>query len=326
MGNELAYAPHSVNKVPIGNASEAFMLRCHAQNLTDGTITWYTDLLRVWNRYLESNGVTLAKEVTPELIRSYFDDMRKRGMASGTIARTYGALRCFFGFLSRERMIPQNPFALIAKPRMEKKLIKPLSMEQARLLLAAINKRTFQGLRLWTMVVLMLDTGLRVAEVMGLRVDEMDFQAGVLRVMGKGAKERQVPFSSVAKQALWNYTVRRGEIPGQDLVFVSQFGKRLERCWMRKALRCVNQRLKLQGVRLSPHTLRHTFATQYIINGGDAFSLQEILGHSTINMVRLYVALANRDVALMHRRFSPMERMGVVPGSRRRIMVRGGLA
>ncbi len=322
MGNGIGYAPQSVNQVPIGNASEAFMLRCHAQNLTNGTITWYTDLLRLWNRYLESKGVTLAKEVTPELIRSYFDDMRKRGLASGTIAHTYGALRCFFGFLARERMIPQNPFALVAKPRMEKKLIKPLSMDQARLLLAAINKRPFQGQRLWTMVVLILDTGLRVAEVMGLRMDDVDFQVGALRVLGKGGKERQVPFSSTAKQALWNYIARRGEIPGQDFVFVSQFGQPLDRCWMRKALRCVNRRLGLKGVRLSPHTLRHTFATQYIINGGDAFSLQAILGHSTIDMVKVYVALANRDIALLHRRFSPMERMGVVPGSRRRIMIR----
>jgi integrase/recombinase XerD len=322
MGNSLEYAPHSVNKVLIGNASEAFMLRCQAQNLTDGTLTWYKDLLRVWNRFLEAKGVTLAKEVTPELIRLYLDDMRRRKLASGYVARTYGALRCFFGFLARERMIPQNPFALIAKPRMEKKLIKPLSMEQARLVLAGINKRTFQGQRLWTMTVLILDTGLRVSEALGLRLDQVDFQAGALRVMGKGAKERQVPFSSVAKQALWNYIARRGENPGQDLVFVSQFGQRLDRCWMQKALRRVNRKIGLQGVRLSPHTLRHTFATQYVINGGDAFSLQDILGHSTLDMVKVYVALANRDIAMLHRRFSPMERMGVVPGNRRRIMIR----
>lgn len=321
MGNSTVYAPHGFDKVLTANASEAFLLRCQAQNLSAGTITWYTDRLRLWNLFIEAKGVTMAKEVTPELIRLYLEDMRKRKMASGYVTRSYGALRCFFGFLARERMIPQNPFALIAKPRMEQKLIKPLTMEQARLLLAGINKRTFQGQRLWTMTVLILDTGLRVSEVLGLRLDQVDFQAGALRVMGKGAKERQVPFSSVAKQALWNYITRRGEVPGQDLVFISQFGQRLERCWMQKALRRANVKIGLQGVRLSPHTLRHTFATQYIINGGDAFSLQDILGHSTINMVRLYVTLANRDVAMLHRRFSPMERMGVVPGSRRRIMV-----
>lgn len=322
MGNDAGYAPCSISRVPIGNALEAFLLRCQAQNLTAGTLTWYKDLLRLWNRFLESKGVTLAKEVTPELIRLYLDDMRKRKMASGYVARTYGALRCLFGFLARERLIPQNPFTLVAKPRMERRLIKPLSMDQARLLLAGINKRHFHGQRLWTMIVLILDTGLRVSEVLGLKKDRVDFQAGVLRVMGKGAKEREVPFSSVAKQALWNYIVRRGEIPGQDVVFVSQYGQRLDRCWMQKALRCVNQKVGLQGVRLSPHTLRHTFATQYIINGGDAFSLQEILGHSTLNMVKIYVMLANRDLAMLHQRFSPMERMGVVPGSRRRIIVR----
>lgn len=321
MGEDLGYAPCGVNKVPIGNASEAFMLRCQAQNLSAGTLTWYKDLLRVWNRFLEAKGVTLAKEVNPELIRLYLDDMHKRRLASGYVARTYGALRCLFGFLARERLIPQNPFALIAKPRMERRLIKPLTMDQARLLLAGINKRPFQGQRLWTMVVLILDTGLRVSEVLGLKMDQVDFQAGVLRVMGKGGKEREIPFSSTAKQALWNYIARRGEIPNQDLIFVSQYGQQLDRCWMQKALRCVNRKVGLQGVRLSPHTLRHTFATQYVINGGDAFSLQQMLGHSTIEMVKVYVALANRDLAILHRRFSPMERMGVVPGSRRRIIV-----
>lgn len=321
MGEDLGYAPCSVNKVPIGNASEAFLLRCQAQNLTAGTLTWYKDLLRVWNRFLEAKGVTLAREVNPELIRLYLDDMRKRKLASGYVARTYGALRCLFGFLARERLIPQNPFALIAKPRMERRLIKPLTMDQARLLLAGINKRPFQGQRLWTMVVLILDTGLRVSEVLGLKMDQVDFQAGVLRVMGKGGKEREVPFSSTAKQALWNYIARRGEIPSQDVIFVSQYGQQLDRCWMQKALRIVNRKVGLQGVRLSPHTLRHTFATQYVINGGDAFSLQQMLGHSTIEMVKVYVALANRDLAMLHRRFSPMERMGVVPGSRRRIIV-----
>ena len=78
----------------------------------------------------------------------------------------------------------------------------------------------------------------------------------------------------------------------------------------------------IQDVRVSPHTMRHTFATQYILNGGDAFSLQKILGHSTLDMVKIYVGLANRDVTLLHRKFSPMDRLGEVPGAKRRILVR----
>ncbi|MCX5789048.1 MAG: tyrosine-type recombinase/integrase, partial [Elusimicrobia bacterium] len=110
------------------------------------------------------------------------------------MARDYGALKCLFRFLSRERLIPQNPIQLVEKPRMEKKLIRPLTLDQARLLLSKSSHKTFLGQRVWTIAVLILDTGLRRAEVIGLKKDDIDFQAGVLKVMGKGAKEREVPF------------------------------------------------------------------------------------------------------------------------------------
>lgn len=154
-------------------------------------------MLKRWLRFLETQGVTLAKEVTPKLIRLSFEDMSERGVSRNTIARAYGGLRCFFDFLARERMIPQNPFQLVEKPRMEKKLVKPLSMDQARLLLAAIKTKRWMDHNLRTIMVLVLDTGLRISEVTGLRRDQVDFHAGVLRVMGKGHKEREVPSASL---------------------------------------------------------------------------------------------------------------------------------
>lgn len=318
------YAPHYVGKrqVSLAEASEAFRLRCQAQNLSPLTCEWYRQILKVFERFLEKRGVTFAREVTPHLIRLYLEELRASGNASGTVARTYGAVRCYFGFLSRERLIPQNPFQLVEKPRMERKLVHPLTLDQARLLLAQPNQKTFLGQRLWTIMVLILDTGLRVSEVIGLRKDKVDFQAGVLRVIGKGNKEREVPFGGIAKQALWSYTLRCGDIPAQDLLFVSQYGGRLCRYSLGKTFRLMGKKAKIQGVRVSPHTLRHTFATQYIKNGGDAFSLQKILGHSTLDMVRVYVELADQDVAMLHQRFSPIERMGLVPGSKRRVLLR----
>jgi integrase/recombinase XerD len=309
------------SEVTLAHASEAFQLRCQAQNLSPQTCGWYANRLKVFGRFLDSKGVTLAREITPHLIRLHLDGMRARGLSSGLIARDYGAFKCFFRFLARERMIPQNPITLVEKPRMERKLVRPLSMDQVRLLLAKANQKRFNGQRIWTMAVLILDTGLRRGEVIGLKKDDIDFHRGVLRVMGKGGKEREVPFGSTSKQALWNYLIRRGDIPGQDLLFVNQFGDRICPRWMNKAFRRLGEKATIKGVRVSPHTLRHTFATQYVMNGGDAFSLQQILGHSTLEMVKVYVGLANRDVALLHQRFSPMDRMGLVPGSKRRVLV-----
>jgi integrase/recombinase XerD len=221
--------------------------------------------------------------------------MRRRKLASGYMSRTYGALRCFFGFLTREQLIPQNPFAVVEKPRMETKLIRPLSMDQVRQLLAGLNQNYFPYHTVWTVMVLILDTGLRISEVIGLRMDQIDFRGGVLRVMGKGGKERQVPFGTTSKQALWNYMARRGEVPDQGLLFVNRFGGQLCRIWMQQAMRFLGRRVGIQGVRVSPHTLRHTFAVNYVKNGGDAFSLQRILGHSSVAVTEAHYAHLLKD-------------------------------
>ena len=313
---------HTAHAITLEYASEAFRLRCQAQNLSAGTLIWYGENIKRWYKFLESQGVTLAKDVTPSLIRLSFEAMRERGVGMNTVARTYGGLRCFFSFLARERMIPENPFQFVEKPRMEKKLIKPMSLEQVGTLLGAIKTKRWTDQNLRTIIVLILDTGLRVSELIGIRRDEVDLAGGVLRVMGKGAKEREVPFGLTAKQTLWSYMARRGDVPGQDLLFVNRYGRKICRYWIEKAIRNLARELNIQGVRVSPHTLRHTFATQYIKNGGDAFSLQKILGHSTLDMVRVYVGLADTDVRQLHRKFSPMDRMGIVPGGTRRVMVR----
>ena len=127
-------------------------------------------------------------------------------------------------------------------------------------------------------MVLILDTGLRISEVINLRTDEIDFQGGVLRVMGKGSKERQVPFGTTSKQALRNYMARRGEVPDQGILFVNRFGGKLCRPWIQKHMRLLGLRVGVQGVRVSPHTL--------------------------------------------YRQFSPMDRLGQIPGAKRRVLVR----
>lgn len=321
MSKIASYRAPKFGECSLGHAYEAFRLRCQAQNLSSGTCVWYDITVRCWNRFLEAQGVTKAKQVTPTVVRSYLEDMRRRKLASGYMSRTYGALRCFFGFLTREELIAQNPFTLVEKPRMEKKLITPLSMDQVRKLLAGLNQKYFPYHTVWTVMVLLLDTGLRVSEVINLRMDRIDFQAGVLRVMGKGGREREVPFGATSKQALWNYMARRGEVPDQNILFVNRFGGKLCRIWVQQAMRFLGRRVGIQGVRVSPHTLRHTFAINYIRNGGDAFSLQRILGHSSLDMVKLYVSLADQDVATLYRKFSPMDRLGTVPGAKRRVLM-----
>jgi integrase/recombinase XerD len=308
--------------VSYAQALELFALRCRSRNLSQHSLLWYKTVLGGFTRFLEANGSPSPRETTPNHFRAYLDHLRQRGISSITIDRTYGGLRCFFRYLAQERLIPQNPVSLVEKPRKSQVLIHPLSMDQVRLLLAQPKVKTFVGLRNWVMMLTLVDTGLRLSEVLGLRRDRIDWQGNRVFVQGKGDKERAVPFGTGVKKALWDYSLRRGDVPGQDVFFLDQFGGQICSRHFQITLKRYGAAAGIQGVRVSPHTLRHTFATQYILNGGDAFSLQQILGHSTLEMVKIYVRLANRDVALQHKKYSPVDLMGPMPGSARRVILR----
>jgi integrase/recombinase XerD len=300
-------------------AKELFNLRCRSRNLSPLTLGWYKVVLGGFTRYLEASGAPSPRETSPNHFRAYMDDMRQRGISSQTIDRTYGGLRCFFRYMAQERIIPQNPVTLVEKPKKSQVLIRPLDMDQVRLLLAQPKTKTYVGLRNWVMTLLMLDTGLRLSEALGLLRGNIDWQASRLIVRGKGDKERSVPFGTGVKKALWDYAQRRGDVAGQDIFFLDQFGGKICARHIQITLRRYGAKAGIQGVRVSPHTLRHTFATQYILNGGDAFSLQQILGHSTLEMVKVYVRLANRDVARQHRKYSPIDQLGSLPNAARHL-------
>ncbi|MFH2202798.1 MAG: tyrosine-type recombinase/integrase, partial [Elusimicrobiota bacterium] len=271
-------------------AVDLFMLRCRSKNLSAHSIEWYKFLLGGLTRFLEAS----PRETTPNHLRAYLDSLRRRGLSSITIDRTYGGLRCFFRYLSQERIIPQNPITLVEKPKKSKPLIKPLNLDQVRLLLAQPRTKTFVGFRNWVMMLTLLDTGLRLSEILSLRRDRIDWQGSRFLVQGKGDKERTVPFGVAVKKALWEYAQWRGEVAGQDIFFLDQFGGKICTRHVQITIKRYGKTAGIEGVRVSPHTLRHTFATQYIRNGGDPFSLQAILGHSTLEMVRNYVNLASR--------------------------------
>lgn len=292
-------------------AFEQFLLRCDSRNLSPGTLLWYRQILGGLERFLlEAYEISLMEEITPGHIRAYLSELKRRGIASETVHRTYGGLRCFFKFLHRDGIIGRNPMELVEKPKRERHLIQPLSPEQVRALLGQVNPKNFLGLRNKALMLLMLDSGLRLSEVLTLRLCHVDLDGGTALVMGKGRKERKVPFANITRQAIEAYLKVRKKIQADnDLLIFGRRGRRLTSRHVQIMVRRYGRQAGITGVRVSPHTLRHTCATQYIRNGGDPFSLQMILGHSTLEMVRNYVNLASRDVYDQHRKFSPMDHL-----------------
>jgi len=292
-------------------AYEEFRLRCDSRNLSDGTLAWYRQILGSLGRFLALRyEITGMDAITPGHLRAYLSQLKARELSSETVHRTYGGLRCYFKFLLREGLIRSNPMELVERPRRERHLIQPLKPEQVLALLEQANPKTFLGLRNKMLMLLMLDSALRLKEVLRLRIPDVDMAGGTALVMGKGRKERRVPFAKVTRQTLETYLIaRRRILVASDLLFISRQGGELTSRHVQIMIKRYGELAGIQGVRVSPHTLRHTCATQYIVNGGDPFSLQQILGHTTLEMVRNYVHLANRDVYDAHRKFSPMDRL-----------------
>jgi site-specific recombinase XerD len=300
--------PAGSTLVSLKDSWAAFTSRCHALNLTGGTLTWYRHIMGDLAAFLGEKGIQRLEAVEPAHLRDFLVSRRQKGHSSQTVDRTYGAIRCAFRFWNREGMLPRNPMALVDRPRRDRNLIRPFSAEQATQLISQPDGETFEGLRDRAMIMLMLDSGLRVSEVRTLEADRIDWMSCTLTVMGKGRKERSIPFSARTCQALLEYSRLRAQkgvrVPE---FFVGRSLRALERTKVRRIILRYGKRAGIEGVRISPHTLRHTFAVFYIRNGGDSFSLQEILGHSSLEMTRHYVNLARRDVAEQHKKFSPME-------------------
>ncbi|MFQ6028336.1 MAG: tyrosine-type recombinase/integrase [Dehalococcoidia bacterium] len=310
---------------------EKLTLQYEAFNRTEGksekTVSWYNHVLWRLSDYLKENGYsTELKDLNLELIRTYILHLQKRqrydrhpyipqqegGLSPVTIENYVRSLRAFFNWLYREGYTEESILERLKPPKCPKKLVEPLNDVEIAAIFSAMDAQTSAGARDVCMATLMLDTGLRSNEVVTFKEKDLHLEQGYLKVMGKGQKERMVPFGSASQKSLMKYMFHFRAEPahgGIDGFFLTLEGQPLSN----NALQMVMKRLgERSGVsRLHAHLLRHTFAVNYLVNGGDVFTLQQILGHTTLDMVRRYVNLANTHVMTQHKRFSPVDRMNL---------------
>lgn len=283
-------------------AKDMFLMRCRALNRSSETIAWYNTLL---NQLCVSLGDTGLSDTTSMHLLAHLERIGKTNHP-GTVARYYIGLKTFFKVMVDDGMISKNPMAGIPKPKKPKLLIRPLDKTQIAALMAIVKRKDFVGIRNRAMLYLFLDSGLRKSELINLKPEDVDWNGQQVRVMGKGGKERMVPFGNSCRQGLWAYWTKRRTVERQHF-FINHFGNKLAAPRVSEMVRRLGARI---GVHLTVHQLRHTFATEYIRNGGDPISLKEMLGHETLETVMIYVRLANQDVSLKHRKFSPMDNCG----------------
>ena len=242
-------------------------------------------------------------------VTHYLLALQERDVTDTTRYTYWRGIRVFMRFLHAEGYVDKAiKLPMLSLPQTT---IKPLSVDQVRSILRTFESDRFTDVRNRTQIQLLIDTGLRLSESTGIEMNDLQLDDGFILIRGKGNKERWVPFGKATKQALWSYIKQRAKVvlPSQVKLFVTQEGQPLTARGFQMVLKRLAKKIDLHGVRLSPHTLRHSFALQYIEAGGDPFSLQRILGHSTQAMKAKYISMARSNVKAQHERFSPGDRI-----------------
>jgi len=178
------------------------------------------------------------------------------------------------------------------------------------------------GARDHALTLFLADTGLRISEALSLRIKDIEWAGNTVAVLGKGRKERRVAFGQTAKKALLSWIQRRGVTETDAFLWVNRYNEQMRRMNFQQRIKQYSKRAGIAAQRLSPHALRHFFALQFLKNGGDAMSLQKLLGHSSLEMVRNYVNMTDDDALAKHRQASPLDRMGPLPGERRQVRLK----
>ena len=297
-------------------------------NLADGksesTIIWYRDILKLFLRYLKDNMRTNSIEgFNIENARNYVLYLRSRhkfgrytnthvqsGLSPQTVRGHIRGIKAFSSWLYREQYTTENRLRNLKIPKAPVKFIEPLTDQDISQITSSINHGSPTGSRNHAIFVTALDNGLRASEIAGIKIEQLDLKGGYAKVMGKGAKERIVPIGDFVKMTLWNYIDKARPEPtivSCDNLFLSSTGRPITA----NTIKLVFSRLaKSSGIeRLHAHLCRHTFAINYLLNGGDIFSLREILGHTTLEMVNHYLHFTRSQLTAQHHKYSPMDKL-----------------
>jgi integrase/recombinase XerC len=256
------------------------------RNASNHTIINYTVDLDVFKAFVGDRPIETIDHLA---LRRFLAELRAKNYAKRTIARKLASLRSLFRFLFREGHIKKNPITAISTPKLDKKLPVFLDVAKIEKLLLSPPESDAAGLRDRALLETLYSTGIRVSELVGLDIDDVDIISGVVKVLGKGSKERVVPIGEPALNAIRKYLDRRAGSKAKDktAVFLNNHGKRLTD---RSVRRVIDRYIRACSIaeKISPHSLRHSFATHLLDRGADLRSVQELLGHANLSTTQIY--------------------------------------
>jgi len=278
------------------------------RGLSNNTLSSYKRDLSNFFGYLKKRRIVSIGKVTRQMITSFMLSEKDRGLSANSISREVACLKSFFKFLVRENKIKDNITSVIESPKLWKKLPSALDLSEVEKLLKAPNIREPMGVRDKAMLELMYATGMRVSELINLKMDDLNMGVGFIKCLGKGQKERVVPFGSKAKEWLVRYLdkARASFLKKKvsNFLFLTRLSRPMSRQMFWKIIKkyAVEARIKKD---IMPHSLRHSFATHILERGADLRVVQEMLGHSDISTTQIYTHINKERLKSIHHKFHP---------------------
>lgn len=265
---------------------ENFTLHLQGRNLSVHTLRAYTGDLREFAAFMALRNLLNVKDFTMHNIRAYLAAENQLEIGRNTILRKISALRSFAKYLSNRGLINSNPFKLFSAPKREKLLPKFLTEEETSKLMDAPSLSRYSA-RNKAILELVYSSGLRRSETVGMDVGDVNFTEGLVKVLGKGSKERLVPVTDIALEAISNYLATRPDISPASPLFLGSKGTRLSGEGLAQVIKQSAIKSNLAR-KITPHSLRHSFATHLLNNGCDLKTLQEMLGHKSLGATQVY--------------------------------------
>ncbi|ARD49410.1 site-specific tyrosine recombinase XerD [Sporosarcina sp. P33] len=276
------------------------------RQLAQNTVKSYERDLTAYLRFIESLSVETLDAIDRATVLQYLQKLKDSGKSSRTLSRHISSIRSFHQFLVREQVTTHDCTIHIELPKIEQKLPDILSIPEIERLIDAVDGNTFQGMRDIALLELLYGTGMRVSELIAIDLADLHLTMGFVRVFGKGSKERIVPLGRGAVEACTKYLneARPGLTGDTEALFLNMHGRRLTRqgCW--KILKEAGEKAYIQKA-ITPHLLRHSFATHLIENGADLRAVQEMLGHADISTTQLYTHVSKKRLKDVYSMYHP---------------------
>src|SRR3989338_3066631 len=278
------------------------------RGMADNTLSSYKRDLRKFSDFLKSKKTETIDKVQRQMINSFMMAEKERGLASNSVSRELACIKSFFKFLLKENIIKEDAATIIESPKLWKKLPSTLNLNEVEALLDAPNIRDLMEMRDKACLELMYATGMRVSELVNLKMDDINMGVGFAKCFGKGSKERIVPFGKKAKESLERYLEKsRPQFLKKKIsnfLFLRRGGAKMSRQTFWKIIKKYVKIAKIKK-KVTPHSLRHSFATHILERGADLRIVQEMLGHADISTTQIYTHVSKDRLKSIHQKFHP---------------------